>query len=245
MYRILIVDDEYQIREGSATYLREEYPLYEIDTALSGYDALEKIKENAFDIMFLDIKMKGLDGIGLLEELKRLHLTPVTAIVSGFPDFKFAQKAMELGAKKYLVKPFTPDELSGALKDLIKFSEENRKLNEIRKSEGVASSPEVSGIEALAKEYVDMNYTTDITVRSMATDMGVNPDYLGKIFKKEYGLTINEYLNKVRINQAILLFSTTKLNVGEVSERVGFNDQTYFSTIFKKLTGHTPSEYRT
>lgn len=245
MYRILIVDDEYQIREGSAAYLRGEYPLYEIKTAISGYDALEKIRENAFDIMFLDIKMKGMDGIGLLQELKSLNLTPVTAIVSGFSDFEFAQRAMELGAKKYLVKPFTPDELSEALKELIKLAEENRKLNEIRKNEALTVSPEITGIEAMAKEYIDANYATDITVRSMATDMGINPDYLGKIFKKEYGLSINEYLNKVRINQAILLFTTTKLNVGEVSERVGFNDQTYFSTTFKKLTGHTPSEYRT
>lgn len=96
----------------------------------------------------------------------------------------------------------------------------------------------------ITRRYIEQNYATEITVALLAREIGVNPDYLGKLFKKEYGESINSYINRVRIQKAITLFQTTLLNISEVADAVGFRDQTYFSSVFKKIVGDTPSSFR-
>jgi len=95
-----------------------------------------------------------------------------------------------------------------------------------------------------ARRYIEQNYASEITVALLARQIGVNPDYLGKLFKKEHGESINSYINRVRIQNAIALFQTTLLNISEVADAVGFRDQTYFSSVFKKIVGDTPSSFR-
>jgi len=242
-YRILVVDDEYQIREGSAAFLREEFPEETVETASNGKKALEIIMSRPVDVMFLDVKMRGMDGLELLEELDRRHLTPVTAMVSGFSDFDFAKKAMEYGAKKYLVKPFTPDELSLCLRELLNYVVENDLINRHRQENDSAEENARSRPEEI-RRFLDEHYAEELSVKTIADRFGLNADYLGKLFKKEFSVSINEYISKARVDQAVNLFQSTGMNVSEVAEKVGFKDQTYFSTVFKSVTGQTPSQYK-
>lgn len=127
-YSLLVVDDEYQIREGSAAFIRKRFPEADVQTASDGLEALKRLEDVPVDVMLLDIKMKKMDGIALLEEAKKRGLSPITVIISGISDFEFARKAMELGVRKYLVKPFTPRELELTVAELFALVDEKRRI---------------------------------------------------------------------------------------------------------------------
>ena len=94
------------------------------------------------------------------------------------------------------------------------------------------------------KKYVDAYYASEINNTSRADVMQLSPNYMGCIFKRETGISINEYINKVRITEARRLLKETNLMVYEVAYRVGFNDQHYFSSVFKRVVGVAPKEYK-
>lgn len=102
----------------------------------------------------------------------------------------------------------------------------------------------LSKIVQQTKETIKSNYNNSITLVTLAEQVLVSPSYLSRIFKKVEGITLNEYINKIRINKAIYLLRNTKLKSYQVAESVGIQDPHYFSRIFKKITGVNPSSYR-
>ena len=115
---ILVVDDDKTIHESCGRVLCEEG--YEVDTALSGKGALQKLKEKLYDLILLDIRMADMDGIKTLEEMKKK--TPDISVVmfTGYPSIETIRDSMKLGAFDYLSKPFTPSELLHAVEEAIK-----------------------------------------------------------------------------------------------------------------------------
>lgn len=94
------------------------------------------------------------------------------------------------------------------------------------------------------KEYINANYTEDLTVAKIAEKVYLSPCYTNYIFKKETGETLMEYLSRIRINKAKALLKNTLLKVYEVAEQVGFKSNSYFCSVFKEHCGMTPLEYR-
>lgn len=96
-----------------------------------------------------------------------------------------------------------------------------------------------------AKDYLDNHYMDfDCSLSSVAKSIHISPSYLSLIFKKVVGITFVNYLTLLRINKAKQLLSSTDLMVYEVSTSVGYENYSYFSTVFKKATGLSPREYR-
>lgn len=94
------------------------------------------------------------------------------------------------------------------------------------------------------KEYINANYTEDLTVAKIAEKVYLSPCYTNYIFRKETGETLMEYLSRIRINKAKALLKNTLLKVYEVAEQVGFKSNSYFCSVFKEHCGMTPLEYR-
>jgi YesN/AraC family two-component response regulator len=92
--------------------------------------------------------------------------------------------------------------------------------------------------------YVEANYYRPLNVREICACTHLNPDYAGKLFKKETGMSLITYLNSYRINKAKRLLLDTDLNIADVSEMVGFQNENYFCSVSKKLTGATPARLR-
>ncbi|CCK79855.1 sigma-54-dependent transcriptional regulator [Desulfobacula toluolica] len=108
--RIMIVDDELIVRESLLTWF-EKYG-HEMDTAASGLEALEKLEQKPFQVMFVDIKMPGMDGLELLEKVKEEYPEIMVVIITAYGSIESAVKAMRTGASDYLLKPFKPRQLS-------------------------------------------------------------------------------------------------------------------------------------
>ncbi len=115
--RILVVDDEMIVCESCKRILEEER--YEVETALSGKEAFDKMKANPFDIIITDLKMPGIDGMEVLKTFRKEYPDSIIIMITGFSTVETAVEAMKLGAFDYIPKPFTPDEVSIVVKRAI------------------------------------------------------------------------------------------------------------------------------
>ena len=95
-----------------------------------------------------------------------------------------------------------------------------------------------------ALDYIDQHYTEDIGVEQVAGAIGKTPNYFSSIFKQEVGIAFREYLNRYRIDRAREMIDQSDLLIYEIAEKVGYKDYTYFSQVFKKLTGKSPTSLR-
>ena len=103
------------------------------------------------------------------------------------------------------------------------------------------------GLSPLVKEAVtSIRFTLDepISLNSLADMLGVHPSYLSRAFKKEMGITLTDYINKLRIEEAKYMLDQGNVSVSETALSVGYNDPNYFSKVFTKLEHMTPHDYR-
>ena len=95
-----------------------------------------------------------------------------------------------------------------------------------------------------AISYIDDNYHTDISRSAVAGQAGLSASHFSRMFRKVTGVSYQEYVNSKRITKAMKLLCTSPQSITEIAISLGFADTTGFGRIFKKLTGHTPSAYR-
>jgi len=93
-------------------------------------------------------------------------------------------------------------------------------------------------------DYIRNNYMKKITLDDVAAHVYLSPSYFSKIFKEEMDTNFNAYLNRVRIEMSKKLLSDPSISMVDVSNIVGFEDQSYFSKVFKKMTGQSPKKFR-
>ena len=109
MRKILVVDDEIDICDFVKTFFEERD--FKMFTALSGDEAIKILKREKPDIILLDIKMKGMDGIETLKKIRGIDKSVKVIMVSGVEDRDRMEAARKLGASKYITKPLVLEEL--------------------------------------------------------------------------------------------------------------------------------------
>lgn len=145
IFKILVVDDEAGIRSGVARILRNftvDYPFmdemieFEVVEAPTGEDALHIINSNAIDIMLLDNKLPGMQGVEVLEQIKKQQLDIIVVMITSYASLELAVKATKDGAFDFIPKPFTPQELRSSIENITKqlfLKRMTRKLNTVGK----------------------------------------------------------------------------------------------------------------
>ncbi len=163
---ILIVDDEFSVRDSLYNWFKIEG--YRVDTAADATEALKKLQENPWDIVLLDIKMPGMDGIELHKHIKRIDPTIAVIIITAYATVDTAVEAMKDGAFDYISKPVDPDKLSVLIRNAInqrRLVAENLQLKQ--KVEELALQDEIVGESPQIKkilEMIDVVAQTDATV---------------------------------------------------------------------------------
>ncbi len=107
-------------------------------------------------------------------------------------------------------------------------------VTEVEQSDSIVSK---------AKSFVAAHYKEDISRNEIAESVFLTPEYMAKMFKKETGISIKQYITDFRIAKAKELLSAPNARVSDVAAEVGFDNFSYFSTVFKKATGLSPNEY--
>lgn len=92
--------------------------------------------------------------------------------------------------------------------------------------------------------YIEENYTSQISLQSLATHFSLSKQYIMRLFREQFGMTVTHYVNEVKLRKSLELLTFHSLSVGEVAYAVGFSSLYYFDRIFKKTYSITPSEYQ-
>jgi len=242
-FSFLIAEDEPRIRKNLIKKITAFDPrFYLLNEAKNGSEALDFIEKEQPDILFTDIRMPVTDGLKLIEEVYYNYPDVLTVIISGYDDFSYAQKAIRFEVLGYLLKPVENDNLKGTLGKITARLEDRKESLE---SEAYPSGLAQEELAAGVADYIKAGYKGEISIVELAEKFHVNPTYMTRVFKSVFNKTPTKYILELRISQAKkIMREQPELEMKEISYKLGYNDQGYFSRIFKKITGLSPSEYK-
>lgn len=237
--KLLIADDEDMIRNGLAKYIQLHTDRFDkIYLAENGQEAIDIIFRDQPELMLLDVQMPVKNGIEVMQETQRAGILPCTIILSGYDEFKYAQQALHYGAKDYLLKPSRSSDILKMLNDTAD------SLFGTIHSKTISELSLKNNFVELAKQYINEHYYENFTLIGVAEKVGITSGYLSTLFSQKMNCTFIDYLNEVRINHACTYLHQNYLKTYEIAYKVGYNDEKYFSKVFRKLIGKTPSEYK-
>lgn len=111
----------------------------------------------------------------------------------------------------------------------------------VNRLQGMADSENVIG---KVKRYISVHYRENIDRDSVAAIAFVTPNYLSKRFRSEVGMNMREYINQLRVREAKRLLVSTNFSISKIASDIGFDNISYFSTVFRKQCGVSPAEWR-
>lgn len=237
--KLLVTDDEDGIRRGVAKYIELHTSRFErIYEAENGQEAIELMLKYHPEVLLLDVQMPLKNGIDVMKEAERVGLHPIVVILSGYDEFAYAQQALRLGAREYLLKPVRASDILSCLNRLVDetFGREESTLPE--------EEFQSNQIVKRAVEYITEHYMENITSSEVSEAVGSSAGYLSTLFTQNLECGFVDYLNRVRVERACGYLEQSFLKTYEIAYKVGFRDEKYFSKVFKKIQGVTPKEYR-
>ncbi len=254
--QVLIADDE-QIERAALkkTLVKNFGERCEIFEAENGRQALEIHEEKNIRIAVLDIEMPGVSGIQAAERIRESDRKCCIIFLTAFDEFSYARKAITVRAMDYLLKPFDEKELLLVMEEAIRTAESlqadfkaGEKLflepkEEPEEGEELGFGRQQKVIQML-EEYIQSHYMYDISMQDAAQTMNYSEAYFSKLFKQCFQKNFTSYLTEFRVEEAKRQLRQPTINVKDVGKAVGYSDSNYFTKVFRRITGMSPTEYR-
>lgn len=242
MYRVLVADDETNILEGLSNLLEQsDLDIQVVAKAQNGQETLNLFKKYSPDLVLIDINMPLLNGLECIEEFHKIQQNVKIIIISSYDNFKYAQAAIELKVDAYILKPVDENQLIETVKKSLKSLDQHLYESSILKEYHPNENSSKNIVEYINSHYCDKDLNSD----KIEKEFGLSRTSIFKIMKTITDKSLNEYITMIRIRQAIsFLKKSETLSLKEIAEACGYSDPFYFSRVFKKQTGYSPSEYR-
>lgn len=235
----------------------KEYGIDEVYTAYDVKDGKDCIQEHPIDIMLCDIEMPGENGIELLRWVRTEKKEIECIFLTCHASFEYAKDAITLGCQDYILIPAKYEDIGQAVLKVVNRVRERqegkryqemgrqavrRKVETAVETHGEKQDPEEI-VEAAAC-YIEENLgEEDLSVNEIADKMFLHPVYLNRIFKKEKGISVGQYIISERMKLAVMLLLEGKLNANAVAEQVGYKSYSNFNLAFKKAYNCSPTQY--
>lgn len=232
MIKILVAEDEPKTREALVSRLRSilgEQAL--IETAADGNEAVIKSLQVRPALAILDIEMPFKNGLEAAAIIKEQSPEVRVVFLTAYDRFDYAVGALRSGGQDYLLKPASEADLREMLQTF---------FGEVTETRKEGASP----FETALNVWVRQHYAEDMTLEAAAESMGMSPFYFSRQVKAATGKTFLEFFTAYRIEKAKYRLRSMELSVAEVGRSVGYPDSNYFTKVFKRATGCTPSVYR-
>lgn len=249
-YKLLVAEDEPLERRVLCRTLNKYLgDLITIREAKNGREALELIRQDLPHVAVLDVEMPGASGLEVAQQLRARDKNCGILFISGVDKFSYARQAITVRALDYLLKPYNEQELVFAVEEAIR-----QCAGPLPATPAPAEPPpplyregedrRISLIRAEIYSYIQAHYQQDISMQDAAAALRYSDSYFCKLFKQCFQVNFSVYLNQYRVKRACQLMEDPRMSLKEISLACGYTDANYFSRIFKRITGQTPSEYR-
>lgn len=246
VYQVVVAEDESLARSNLVKKIEQSgMGFHVIGEAANGLAALEMVHDLLPDLVVTDIRMPMMDGLELIRNIFEQYPKMKCVIISGHSEFDYARQAIRYQVRDYLLKPVEAEllreTLYGIRTELDKETALRAQIVLNTAATGVTTEMLVQRLETWLRE----NFQQPISMDEISRQLGTDPSYLSKLFKKHRKESPLKYLISLRMNEARrLLASSPDLDVRAVAELVGFQDPFYFSRQFKQVCGKSPTEFR-
>ena len=246
--RILIVEDTPEVARLQMNQLNSDFNYY---FAQNGAEGLERAAAIVPDLIITDVMMPGMDGFEFCRRLRASgalnHIPVIMVTAKCTHEDKMA--GLEAGADAFLEKPFHADELNVRV---VKLLEQRSLLQQKWRSAIDDGARDLSGIPESSRKFINdftdaVNNclkTGELDHNTIADALCITRIQLNRKVKAITGLTTTEYISRIRISLAKKLLDNPDMLIGDIAQRCGVEDVAYFSSVFKKATGYTPSGWR-
>lgn len=244
-FTFIVAEDEERMRD----YLSRKVPWLDprfdcVGTAADGEEAVDLVECRIPDLLITDIRMPVLGGLELVDRIRRTNPDLRIVIVSGYSEFEYARRAIELGVDEYIVKPVDIESLRETLRRVrIRLEASSEQVKSEFGLDGERAG-EAEMIKAVGL-YLQENYRQPYSLERLAVAFGCKTAYLLRLYRKVTGSTPTQDLIRLRIEKAKrLLVGHPQLEVKQVAAAVGYDDPLYFSRLFKRETGLNPTAFK-
>ena len=242
MYRLLVADDEIIERKVLLKTLQKNLEgQCELFQAENGREALEIYEKEKIQIAILDIEMPGINGIQAAEKIREKDKNCCIIFLTAYDEFSYAKKAITVRALDYILKPWDEKELMLVLEEAMRLAGEKEEQTRI---DYANENLRISKVTEMLKDYICENYMKDLSVQQMAEKTNYSEPHFCRLFKQSFGQNFTSYLTEYRINMAKKMLEQPTVNVKDVGKNVGYEDSNYFTKVFRRITGQSPTEYR-
>lgn len=242
-WKSLIIDDERPVQ--IAVSKLGHWKKYNIEpplTADNGHEGLLAMREMHPNVVFVDMQMPVMDGISFLQQASSEFPDAKFIIISGYDDFAYAQQAIRYGAIDYLLKPIVASDLDSAIQKAVLSIDPDFTLYE--NTSDIEEDVTPDEVIEIIKTYIEKNYSQNISLAMFADKYFFSKEYLSKLFKVKYSCGIYEYAQNIRMERAAELLRNPAIKIQDISKRLGYTDNNYFSKAFRNFYGMTPTRYR-
>ena len=238
---VLVADDEVTVRSFiEAVITREKLPVDSLWQADNGIDAVRIAAEKQPDLILMDIRMPGMDGLQAAEMILKANSWTRIIILSAHHEFDYVRTAFRSGVADYLLKPLKPSDLSALILKAATNLSPPPTAAAGQHQNTATRSPLISAVT----EYIKQNLSQPLPLKELAQAVFVSPSHLSRTFKQQTGQPLAAYILEQRLQCAATLLLTTPASVSEIAGRSGFSNSSYFSSRFKEKNGVSPLQYR-
>ena len=194
--------------------------------------------------------MPQMDGLHMIARVKEKCPKSEIIVLTGYRNFDYARKALNLGVTRFLLKPSKMEEIEEALtfvtNQLQERQKESLEIIDEEKETKESLEDQCAGkfIVKNAIAYMEEHYQEKLKLSDVAEQVYVSQWHLSKLLNRHEEKNFSEILNHVRIEKAKQLLEDPALRIGDIAEQVGFLDLAHFSRVFKKQMGQSANSYR-
>ena len=235
----------------------KKYGIDEVYAAESAKEAREILQSHTVEILLCDIEMPGEDGISLIRWIREQAYDIECILLTCHSDFTYAKEAISLGCREYIVLPAPYEEIGANVQKVVRQRQDIRREKELteygrnwveqQKKELEKQKPQETSVKETVEKcaaYIQSHLNDEeLNVNSIGEHFYLNPIYLSRIFKKEKGVAINQWITRQRMGLAARLLTESGMTATAVAEHCGYANYPYFSTVFKSHYGCTPSQF--
>ena len=250
-YDLLLAEDITPEREALRNMLKQHWGhLFNISEAEDGSQALALVSIKCPDIAILNIEMPGASGLEVARKIRSSGKPCVILFISDFDSFSYAQQAITLRAMEYILKPYEEETLVCAMQQAVASLRQLKSL--VRDPQPLpppapvphVNDPRLAMVREDISSYISSHFMEELSMKNVARAMNYSDAYFCKLFKQCFQVNFSTYLNEFRIRKAQSMLENPRVNIKNVGWACGYSDPNYFSRVFKRITGQTPSEYR-